>query len=288
VILKVKYKRLFMSLRGFLQNKLKEKEMTLVPSSFDIIGSREKAVAVIELDDKIKKKAKIIARALMQQHKNVVSVLLKESARKGKYRIRKTRIIAGKRSTEIIHKESGCLLFLDPRKVYFSPREGTERLRIAEKIKWGEKVMVFFAGIGPFPIIISKKSRAEKIVGIEENPVAFRYFRKNIEKNKASNVFADESDVKKAAKKYYNGFDRVIMPLPEKAVEFLYEALKCLREEGIVHLYFFSKESELNIWKKRVREIIRKEKRKCKIHEIKKVLPYGPRIYKYRMDIGVF
>src|SRR3989344_532576 len=106
VILKVKYKRLFMSLRGLLKDKLSAKEIILVPSSFDIIGSREKAVAIIELDEKLKKKGKIIAHALMQQHKNIVSVLLKESARKGKYRIRKMKLIGGQNNTEVIHKES--------------------------------------------------------------------------------------------------------------------------------------------------------------------------------------
>ena len=101
--------------------------------SFDIIGNREKAVAIIELNDKVKKKARIIAHALMQQHKNVASVLLKESARKGKYRIRKMKLIGGQNNTEVIHKESSCSFILDPRKVYFSQREVTERQRIAEK-----------------------------------------------------------------------------------------------------------------------------------------------------------
>ena len=276
-----------MSLRGLLKDKLTKKEIRLVPSSFDIIGSREKAVAIIELDDRIKKNAKIIAQALMQQHKNVKSVLLKQSARKGKYRIRKMRIIEGEKNTEVIHKESSCNFILDPRKVYFSPREGTERLRIAGKIKEGENVMVFFAGVGPFAIVISKKSRAKKIISIEANPAGVDYFKKNITKNKVNNVFAEKGDVKKLAVKYYGKFDRVIMPLPETATEYLDEAVKCLKKKGIIHLYFFSEEHKLNAWKTNVRNRMKKEKKKCKILEIQKVLSYGPGVFKYRMDIEV-
>src|SRR3989344_7926868 len=169
------YKRLFMSLRGLLKSKLTEEELVLVPSSFDIIGSKEKAVAIIELNNKITKKRKVIAQALMQQHKNVTSVLMKESARTGKYRIRKLRIIGGLRNTEVSHKESGCSFLIDPRKAYFSPREGAEKLRVAEKIRNNEDVIVFFAGVGPFPIVLSKKSKAKSIVGIEINPAAVSY-----------------------------------------------------------------------------------------------------------------
>ena len=276
-----------MSLRGLLDDKINKREIKLVPSSFDIIGSREKAVAIIELNDKIKKKAKIIAHALMQQHKNVTSVLMKESARKGKYRIRKMRIIAGQKNTEVIHKESGCLFLLDPRKVYFSPREVTERIRIVQQIKEGENIMTFFAGVGPFDILISKKTMAKKIVGIDANPTAIKYFNKNIKKNKVNNVFAEKGDVKKAAKKYYGEFDRIIMPLPDMAIEYLDEAVKCLKTKGIIHLYFFSEKDKLNSWKTNVKSKIRKEKKKCRIVYIQKVLPYGPGIFKYRMDIEV-
>ena len=66
--------------------------------SFDIIGSRKKAVAIIEKADKLQ------ARQIMNKHKNVVSVLAKVSPRSGVYRTRKLKLIEGKRNTEVIHK----------------------------------------------------------------------------------------------------------------------------------------------------------------------------------------
>ena len=81
-----------MALKDLLKNKLTKKELALVPTSFDLVGNKEKAVAIIEIPDELKKKAKTIAFALMKQHKNVYSVLLKKSPRKGVYRTREMKI----------------------------------------------------------------------------------------------------------------------------------------------------------------------------------------------------
>lgn len=273
-----------MPLKDLLKGRLTKLQLTLVPSSFDVIGNKDKAAAIIEIPEELKKKQKIIAEALMKQHKNVVSVLEKASPRKGIYRTRKLKLIAGKRNTEVIHMESGCRFLLDPKKVYFSPREGTERSRIAEKVKPNETVIVFFAGVGPFPIIIAKKSKPARVIGIEINPDAVEYFRKNAKLNKLSNVEAVLGDVKEKAEEFYGTCDRVIMPLPETAVDYLEEAAKCIRSKGTVHLYFFSEEGKLSEWKEKVKEKIPG----AKIEEIQKVLPYGPKIWKYRIDIKIF
>ncbi len=250
---------------------------------FEIIGSKEKAVAIVEITDK--KTKKDIALKIMHKHKNVKSVLMKASARKGVYRLRKLRLIAGLRNTEVVHAESGCRFLLDPRKVYFSPREGTERLRIAEKIKEGELVAVFFAGVGPFAVVFAKKSRAREVVGIEKNPVAVKYFKKNIELNKLNNVIVIKEDVKNIGKKFPKSFDRILMPLPEMAIEYLNEAVKCLKPGGIVHVYFFSKENEIGVIRKKIR--LKTKNTKIKFLGLQSVLPYAPGIFKYRVDIQI-
>lgn len=270
-----------MPLKDLLEGKLTKLQLRLVPSSFDVIGNKDNAVAIIEIPEELKKKQKIIAEALMKQHKNVVSVLEKASPRKGIYRTRKLKLIAGKRNTEVIHAESGCRFLLDPKKVYFSPREGTERLRISEKVKPDETVMVFFAGAGPFAMVIAKKSKPSRVIGIEINPDAVKYFQRNIKLNKVNNVQAVLGDVKEKAKEFYGTCDRVIMPLPETAIDYIEEAVKCIKSKGTVHLYFFSEDNKLNEWKGKVKEKIPG----AKIEEIQKVLPYSPKMWKYRMDI---
>ena len=52
-------------------------------SSFEIIGSREKAIAIVEIPDELKKKQKEIAQEIIKKHKNVKTVLKKTSERIG-------------------------------------------------------------------------------------------------------------------------------------------------------------------------------------------------------------
>ncbi len=272
-----------MALKEQLRGKLTRSELKYVPTSFDVIGNKDKAVAIIEMPEELEKKKKIIAEGLMKQHKNVKSVLDKGSPRKGEFRTRKMKLIAGSRNTEVVHIENKCRYFLDPKTSYFSPREGTERQRILEHIKDGETVMVFFAGVGPFAVQIGKHTKATKVIGIEKNPAAVKHFKKNIQINKLTNIEAVLGDVKTKSKNYYGQCDRVIMPLPETAESFLEYAINCLRENGMIHLYFFCEEQNLE---KKKEEIMNKINHHITM-SVSRVLPYGPKIWKYRADIKV-
>ncbi|MBI4018771.1 MAG: class I SAM-dependent methyltransferase family protein [Candidatus Aenigmarchaeota archaeon] len=271
-----------MSLRDLLIKKLGKSEVALVPSSFDVIGNRDKAVAIIEIPEELRKKKKIIAEALMEQHPNVKTVLEKASPRKGVYRTRTLKIIAGSRKTEVMHIENGCRFFVDPRKAYFSQREATERARVASEIHEGDAIMVFFAGVGALPILMAKKARLARCVGIEINPDAVESFRKNMILNKTANIEAVLGDVREKHMAYKDSFDRVLMPLPETSEEFLAEALSVLKRGGIASVYFFAAETEL---KEREKDIA--GKLNGTVFKTVRVLPYGPRIWKYRTDVVV-
>jgi len=251
-------------------------------SSFEIIGSKEKAIAIVEIPDELKRNQKQIAQEILKNHKNVKTALKKTSERTGTYRIKKYRIITGDKNTEVIHKESGCRFKLDPRKVYFSSREGTERLRIASQVKKNEKILVMFAGVGPFAIIISKKQPSYEIVAIEINPQAVKYMKENIKLNKIENITPIKGDVREIPKKYFSYFDRIIMPLPHDAEKFLNLAIKCLNKKGIIHLYIIEREDKI---KQKAKKIISKIKNHKVKYKIKKVLPYSPRTNKYCIDI---
>lgn len=250
-------------------------------ASYEIIGSREKAIAIVEIEDNEKKRQKEIANEIMKKHKNVKTVLKKMSERKGVERIRSYRLLAGEKDTRVTHIEYGYKLFLDPRKVYFSPRESTERQRIASLVKEGETVMVMFAGIGPLAIAIGKKQpNVKKIICVEINPNAVKFMKKNVEINKLSEkIDVILGDVKEKCKDYYGKCDRVLMPLPHKSELFLDVALKCLRNGGWIHLYVIKGEEEIKEFAEKIsREI------NAKNFFIKKVLPYAPRVNKYCID----
>ena len=251
--------------------------------SFDIIGSKEKAVAIVEIPEG--KDEVEIAEEIMRKHKNVKSVLKKASARKGTFRTRKLELIKGEKNTEVLHIESGCKFKLDPRKVYFSPREGTERLRIASTVKPHETILVMFAGVGPYPIIITKKNPSiNKVIAIELNPHAYRYMIENIRINKLSEkIIPILGDVREKCRDWFNKCDRVVMPLPHEAEKFLNIGVKCLKRKGFIHLYFIEKEEKVD---EKVKELISRIKRKVS-YKVRKVLPYAPRVNKYCLDLAL-
>ncbi len=255
-----------------------------VPRSFDIIGNREKAVAIVEIKDG--KGKKDIAEAIMKLHKNVKTVLEKASPRSGIYRVSRLKIIIGSKNTEVIHKECGFRFRLDPRKVYFSVRESTERGRIAHMIKPGETVMIFFAGIGPFAIHAARKT--SNVIGIEINPAAVRYFKENAKLNKTCNITIVQGDVKKEAASFYGTCNRVLMPLPESAHLYLNGAVQCLKHGGVCHFYCFATETGLKEKKELIKDVAKKCGRRLKFTGVQRVLPWGPGIYKYRIDFIVF
>ncbi len=267
-------------------------EIKYVPSSFDIIGSRDRAIAVVELSPETPETVKkAVGEALMRLHKNVKLVLAKASGREGPFRLREFEVIAGEGSTEVIHVEHGVRLKLDITKVYFSPREATERLRVASQVKPGEFVMVMFAGVGPYALMIAKKQPlVEKVVAIELNPEAFRYMRENIKINKLEEkVVPVLGDVRSEARHWYKCCDRVVMPLPKGAYEYLDCAFQCLKPEGgIIHFYHWVPEKDLftGAYFLLEREAVLRGMRVV-IRDARKVSEYAPRVYKVCVDASV-
>ena len=261
--------------------------MVKIPSSYDVIGSKEKAVAIVEIPEDLQKKEKEIANEILTRYKNVKSVLKKVSKRKDVYRVTEYKLLAGNSNTEVIHKEHYCSYKLDPKLVYFSPREGTERLRIANQVKPKETVMLMFAGIGAYAIIIVKKQpKVNKIISVEINPSAYEYMRENIRINKMGHkIIPVLGNVKLKCKDWYGKCDRIIMPLPHDAWKFLDIAFKCLKSHGSIHMYSIEREENV---KNKVKSIIDKFNKRIKrktSYKIKKVLPYAPRTYKYCINI---
>jgi tRNA (guanine37-N1)-methyltransferase len=120
-------------------------------------------------------------------------------------------------------------------------------MRIAEQVKTEEVVVNMFAGVGCFSMIIAKHSKAEKVYSIDINPVAIRNMQENIRLNRAyEKVVPLFGDAKTIVEKRLNHVaDRVLMPLPEKAFEYLPHALLTLKKlGGWIHYYDFKHASK--------------------------------------------
>jgi len=225
-------------IRVLLADKLEPWELKLIYKSYDNVGD----IAIIRVPEPLKERSKIIAEAVMQTHKRIKAVWRQASPVSGDFRLHGLEFVLGERKTETIHREHGCIFKVDLEKCYFSPRLSYERMWIARQIQPGEVVLNMFAGVGCYSIVIAKHSKLEKIVSIDINPVAIQYMQENVKLNKVEEkVVLVQGDAKKVIEeRLQNVADRVLMPLPEKAYEYLDYALLALKPTGgWIHYYDF-------------------------------------------------
>jgi tRNA (guanine37-N1)-methyltransferase len=224
-------------LKDALSGILSEQELETLIGSFDIIGD----IAIIEIPDALESREVDIGNALLSVHKNLKTVLRKLGPMEGEFRVRRVKPIAGEDRMTTLYKESGVLMELDVASVYFSVRLSHERKRISELVKPNERILALFAGVGPFPLVISKTHPDAEIIAIELNPDAVAFMEKNIARNKAKNIKAVLGDARKVVMAGYRDYaDRVLMPLPKDAHDFLDVAYAGARDGGMVHFYTFA------------------------------------------------
>ena len=255
--------------------------------ALEIIGSKEKAVAIVEIRENINREELI--KEILSKHKNVKTILEKASGRKGELRLREFGVIYGDKNTEVLHKEFGYKLKVDPQKVYFSAKEAFERQRIANQVKENEIVLIMFSGLMPFGIAIAKKVENIKVYGIEINEIAHQYALENVRINKVSHkVYPILGDVREKCKEFFGKCDRVLMPLPFGSKKFFELAVKCLKKNGIIH--FYSTGEEPNVFEnaeKMISEKCERLKVNYKILNKRKIQMYAPRKWKVCIDLKI-
>lgn len=268
------------NLKELLEGKLTKMQVSLVPRSFDVVGD---ILIFSDFPDELKKKEKIIGQTILKSMKNVQVVCKKTKLHSGVFRTKKVRILAGAKRKTTVHKENNVKVSLNVETCYFSPRLSNERLRIANLVRKGESVFVMFSGVAIYPLVISKNTQAKEVYGVEINPSAHKFAEENVKINKANNVKLFLGDVKKVVPKLKKKFDRIIMPLPKSAEEFLDIALKSAKKGAVIHFYDFLFEQDLN----QVIDKIKKHCKKCKIIKIVKCGQYSPRKYRICVDFKV-
>jgi len=287
---------------AFLRAGIPQSVANNLPASFEIMGD----VAVLEIEKSIVEKYKdAIVKALLSVNNSIRVILNKTNDVDGIYRIAKydvlfvkenrtfkniPKIAIPKKPTETIHREAGSFYFLDISKVFFTSKLGFERERIAKQVLPGEKILVLFAGIGPFAICIAKHSQAEKVVGVEINREAVKYFKINVGINKLQKkvfpILGNAENIEFSFK-----FDRIVMPAPKNAPDFLEHTLGFAKESGCyIHLYTFASEEEIKegLKEKEIEERVKKIGYNCQILSKRKCGPVGPRNYRFVVDFKVW
>ncbi len=248
--------------------------------SFDIIGD----IAIFSSLNGNLKNQKLFANHVLNTNKNIKTILLKTKKISGIYRLPKYKLLIGENKRGTIHKESGCSFKLDVEKCYFSPRLSNERLRIAKQIKKNEIVLVMFSGIGVYPIIISKNSKAKEVYGIEINPIAHDYAIENTMLNKLTNLNLFKGNVKTILPKINLKFDRILMPAPKNAENYLNLIKNKIKKKTIIHFYDFCNEKE---FPDEVLNKIKKHFKKIKLLNITKCGNISPYNYRVCVDFVV-
>lgn len=251
---------------------------------FDLLGNI--AIVKFDRDEKIGNKNKFAVN-LMKNHGGVKTVLEKIGKFKGRLRKQTLKWIAGEKTTETLYRENNCVFRFDVDKTYFSPRLSNERKEISSKIKKKDKVLVMFAGVAPFSIVIAKNSGAD-VYSNEINRAANKYGRLNAELNKVKkNLIFVDGDIKRVAKKLNKKFDVIVMPRPQLKDSFLKEAFFLSKKGTRIFYYDFCGMDDENEIVDKITSESKTSKKKVKILKIKAAGEIAPYKVRLRVDFVV-
>jgi tRNA (guanine37-N1)-methyltransferase len=268
-----------------LKDKLSEEELSKLRRSFEIIGD----VVIIDIPEEIFHVKDEIIGAILTKHKHVKTILRKVGEVEGDYRIARYEKIYGT-ETETMVKEHGCRFIVDPTKVYYSVKLSGERERIARLVTRGERILVMFSGIGPYPIVIARLAEPSEVVGVEVNRVAVEYFHQNVKLNKVDGVVeVVEGDVREVIPKMEGEFDRILMPAPNTAESFVDLLPGKIKVNGKIHYYTFAgeEEEEDKSLHERVVNLFKENNIWVEVENVRICGHFAPYVHRYVLDLRI-
>ncbi len=252
--------------------------------SFDVLGN----IAVVKFPREAKAaEKKRFAKKILAENKSIKTILEKTGKFKGRLRKQKTKYIAGEKTKEALYKENGCVFRFNVDSCYFSPRLSNERKEIASMIKPKAKVLVMFAGVAPFSIVIAKNSKA-RVFSNEISREANKYARLNVQLNKVKDkVILLPGDIKRVVKNIKEKMDVIVMPRPQIKDSFLEQAFTLSKAGTRIYYYDFCKENEINKVIEKIRKEALKAKKKIKILQTKLAGEIAPYKFRIRVDFKI-
>ena len=252
----------------------------LLPSSYDIIGE----VAILKLDEGLIPFAGEIADALMAASPRLRSVALDRGI-KGETRVRDLVVLRGDHGLGSVHTEYGVSMEVDPSLAYFNPRLSRERMRVAAMVREGEVIADLFAGVGPFPLVICRHARPQKVYAVDINSEAVAMMERNISRNRMDDrIVALHGDARSVLPRL-PPLDRAIMNLPQMAEEFLDIALERVRRGGKVHLYRIMERDELTGFQEGILNKAGSLGYEVEVESVHELKSYSPSMSVYCLDI---
>lgn len=253
---------------------------------YSILGN----IAVVNFPDRTSKtEKKKFAQKILKLNNSVRTVLEKSGKFSGRLRKMKTSFLAGENTKEVLYRENNCVFRFNIDSTYFSPRLSNERKEVSAMIKPNSEVLVMFAGVAPFPIVIAKNSKAKKIYSNEINREANKYAELNIELNKLKDrVELISGDIKKVAEKINEKkFDVIVMPRPQLKDSFLKQAFMLSKKNTLIIYYDFCRIEDKEKIVDLVKSEAKKAKKKIKILRVKNAGEIAPYKTRLRIDFKV-
>jgi len=273
-------------------------------------------IAIIKSEGKTKKQKLKQAQEILKKP-GIKSVYEKASNVKGRLRTIDAKWIAGKKNLIADYKENGCLFKFNISTCYFSSRLANERQKISSMIKMKDRVLVMFAGVGVYPIVLYKYKKPSKIVGVEIGKDCCKWFKENLNLNKIpkGKIEIVQGDVKRVIpklikgkynfgnaqnffqknfgafktkrEKSFEGFDVVIMARPNLKESFLKWGLMACRRGSLLIYYGFCKDDKV---KKLTEDLVKEAcnyRRKIKINKIVQAGEIAPYKHRWRVEMNV-
>jgi tRNA (guanine37-N1)-methyltransferase len=253
-------------------------------ADYDLFGN----IAIMKSENKSKKEKLKQAKNLLNRP-GILTVLEKTTNVSGRLRTIRTRHLSGEKNLIAELKENGCRFKLNVETCYFSPRLSNERQLISKKINMDDRVLVMFAGVGAYPIVIYRYSKPAKIVGVEIGRECCKYFKQNLQLNKIpeEKIKIIQGNVKNKVNEKLGFFDVVIMARPNLKETFLKYALMVSKKNTRLFYYGFCNVDEINSMIEKLKiEALQYER----VLELKEIVPAGdiaPYKNRYRIEFEV-
>lgn len=270
-------------LKKILADSLTTAELELVEGSYDVVGD----IAVVRIADSLLHRASLISEMILATNARLKVVVRKTGRYRGEFRTAGVAVIGGEKRTLTVVREFGLNYHLDIASCYFSVRSGAERRRIAALVKPGERVLVLFSGIAPFPLMIARHSRAAEVVGVEKSRVSHDFALKN----RAANLLEHRiqlycADALELLPEFAEdeGVHRLVMPLPVGGEQFLAPALGTLLPGGMLHFYTMARPGSVEMVRTRLQLIVASCGRQLERGIFVKAGHCGNRLFRYSFE----
>ena len=271
-------RQIYKNLESVLKEKLTEEELTFL-RRYDVVGD----IAIIQIPPELESKKDLIVEGLLKVHP-FLKVIARRGFHRGTFRVREYEVIWGDERLTTIHRENGIKLKIDLSRVFFNPRMKGERYRLANLVRNGEKILIPFAGILPYALVIARYKNVD-ITAVELNKDAVKLGLENIEMNRKhlkgriELIVGDAFEVLPELGTY----DRVISPTPRGV-----DALKLVlnKADKFLHYYDFIHEPKIEEFKNYIINECNNYGKTCDVR-IKRVSDFKPHVYKICADISI-